>query len=133
MNDKPRYHYRFAQFSKAFEMLREAVESVEQLNRLEQEGLIQRFEYSFELGWKLMKDYLQDQGITTTSPPQTIKTAFSEGLLQDGDSWIIMLESRNLLSHTYNEEQFYRAIELIESTFFPNLIDLKHRFEEQLL
>ena len=109
------------------------MEDVDHLNRLEQEGLIQRFEYSFELAWKLLKDYLDDQGITVTSPRKTIKTAFSEGIIKDGDSWIVMLESRNILSHTYNQEHFKKSVEMIENTFFPNLTNLHRTFKEDLM
>lgn len=133
MNDKPRYHYRFSQFTKAYHLLEDAVKNIQNLNRLEKEGLIQRFEYSFELAWKLLKDYLDDQGISVTSPRQTIKTAFSQGIIKDGDSWIVMLESRNLLSHTYNEEQFEKSVEMINTEFYPNLSNLKTTFENKLL
>jgi nucleotidyltransferase substrate binding protein (TIGR01987 family) len=78
------------------------------LSELEQEGLAQRFEYTFELAWKTLKDYLAFQGIALTppSPRQAIKEAYALGILSDGALWLEMLDRRNWLTHAYDEATF---------------------------
>ena len=69
------------------------------------DGVIQRFEFSYELCWKLMKNYLEDEGIQEAkSPKSTFREAFKIGIIKDGDIWIDMLNDRNLTSHVYDEE-----------------------------
>ena len=68
------------------------------------DATIQRFEFTYELSWKLMKSYLEYNGVTDISSPRsTIKTSFKEGLIEDGELWLKMLEDRNRTSHTYDE------------------------------
>lgn len=77
----------------------------EEFTDLEREGLIQRFEYTYELAWNTMKDYLEDQGYRDiTGSKDTVKQAFQSGLITDGETWFDMIESRKLTSHTYDEE-----------------------------
>ncbi len=78
------------------------------LSDLEKEGAIQRFEYTFELAWKTLKDYLIYSGIIfdQITPRAVIKQAFAARIIEDGQIWIEMLEQRNLMSHTYNREIF---------------------------
>lgn len=130
MQDKSRSNYRFKQFNKALLLLEDAVDDIENLNRLEKEGLIQRFEYTFELSWKLLKDYLDENGFEVTSPRQVLKTAFKEQLIDHGDEWMVMLDSRNLLSHTYNKDQFDKAIQMITQSFITRLKQLQKAFNE---
>jgi nucleotidyltransferase substrate binding protein (TIGR01987 family) len=85
---------------------------------LEKEGLIQRFEYTFELAWKTLKDYLESQKVNVVFPREVIKAAFHYGLINDGESWMDMLDKRNLLAHTYDEANFEMAIEMIKDSYF---------------
>lgn len=74
------------------------------LSELEQQGLIQAFEFVFELAWNLLKDYFLYQGLADISGPRdAIRTAFKQGLIADGEGWMEMIKSRNLSSHTYDE------------------------------
>ena len=105
MNDEPRWKYRFTNFSRAFTLLRDALEpGVEALNQLEREGVIHRFEYTFELAWNTLKDRLEYDGIVfdTVTPRSVIRQAFQSGFIGDGETWLYMLTDRNLRSHTYD-------------------------------
>ncbi len=117
-----RWKQRFQNFDRAYVLLRDAMENgPASLNALEKEGVIQRFEYSFELAWKTIKDYLEDDGVifATTTPRQVLKEAFAVNLLSDGQVWIDMLDHRNLLSHTYNRANFEKAVEAIHARYLP--------------
>ena len=101
----PRWQYRFRNFSRAHALLREAAEDdPKHLSDLEREGLIQRFEYTFELAWKTLKDRLEYDGvhIPTVTPRNVIRGAFAAGLIDDGEAWIDMLTDRNAMSHEYD-------------------------------
>ena len=97
-----RWHYRFRNFSRAFGRLQHALqEGSEALNELEQEGVIQRFEYTFELAWKTLKDYLEYHGVVLdeVAPRTVIRNAYQAKLISDGERWIDMLTDRNRMSH----------------------------------
>jgi nucleotidyltransferase substrate binding protein (TIGR01987 family) len=104
----------------------------EALNQLEKEGVIQRFEYCFELAWKTVKDYMEASGVVfdVVMPRQVIKDAFAAKVLNDGATWIAMLDHRNLLSHTYNPVVFEQAVAAIHQRYLPQLEQL-HRFLQQ--
>lgn len=121
MNEEDvRWKQRYANFSKAFFQLTEFVEKPE-LNKFEAQGLIQCFEYTFELAWKTAKDYLESQGFTVKSPRQTIQVSFQIELITDGHIWIDALEKRNLLAHTYDENRTQEAAKLICGPYYTML------------
>lgn len=122
-----RWRQRFHNFDKAFTQLSSAVKQFETLSDLEKEGLIQRFEYSFELAWKTMKDYLESQAVEAKFPREVIKQAFHYEIITDGDAWMDMLEKRNLIAHTYNEKNFNIALDAIINSYFGALQKL-HSF-----
>ena len=100
-----RWKQRYENFVKAFLLLREVIEmDLDQLNRLEKEGIIQRFEYTFELAWKVLKDKMEDDGIVmeTISPKYVVRKAFETKYITDAETWLLMIGDRNLMSHTYN-------------------------------
>jgi nucleotidyltransferase substrate binding protein (TIGR01987 family) len=102
-NPDIRWKQRFQNFDRAFGLLRVTLkDGPDSLNQLEKEGVIQRFEFSFELAWKTLKDYMEHGGFVfaTITPRQVIKDAFAAKILKDGQVWIDMLDHRNLLSHT---------------------------------
>ncbi len=122
MNGKEiRWLQRFDNFNRAYTMLHDAVKRFDQLSVLEKEGLIQRFEYTFELAWKTIKDYLEAQGVIAGFPREVIKAAFHYNIIKDGDVWMDMLERRNILAHTYDEERFKQAVALIKETYFDQI------------
>ena len=136
MAEEVRWHYRFRNFSRAFTLLREALESeVEALSQLEREGVIQRFEYTFELAWNLLKDRLEYDGIalSTVTPRQVIRQAFQAKFIQDGEAWINMLTDRNLMSHTYDCEKFEAVVRKIQSQYLVILGELYERLSLEAL
>ena len=124
-----RWRQRFQNFRRAFYLLREALEdkNIEEYSDLEREGIIQRFEYTFELGWKTFKDYLEFSGINLTEamPRKVIKecaavNVFSEAEINP-DVFMDMMLSRNALSHTYDFEQFKQVIVKIKEQYLSEL------------
>ena len=99
-----RWKQRFENYLHAFKQLDSAVQLMRTrpLSELEEQGLIQAFEFTHELAWNVMKDYFQYQGATQiTGSRDATREAFQKGLIRDGDGWMAMLRSRNLSSHTY--------------------------------
>jgi len=124
MNEKPRWHTRFDNFKRAFTLLRAAIEQ-ETLTQLEKEGVIQRFEYTMELAWKVMKDYLESNNVVfdQITPRAVIRRAFEAGIIKDGETWQNALDARNKMSHTYNFEVFEHVIADIRSHYLSVLDD----------
>jgi len=121
-NPDVRWIQRFQNFSRAYTLLREIEDAnLDVLKPIEQEGFIQRFEYTFELLWKTLKDYLDESGITLTeaTPRVVIKTAFAASILDDGQVFVDMMLARNLLSHTYDFEKFHEILKRVQSEFLP--------------
>jgi nucleotidyltransferase substrate binding protein (TIGR01987 family) len=125
-----RWRQRYQNLLRAYALFDEGV-MAKNLNRLEKEGLIQRFEYTFELSWKTMKDYLEARGIDANYPRDVIKEAFASGLVGSGEVWMEMLERRNLLSHTYDEKSFEMAFELVKGSFYSAIEDLVRKLESE--
>lgn len=114
-----RWKQRFANLQRAYALLSETVGQIQSLSILEKEGMVQRFEYTFELTWKTLKDYLEAQGVEAKFPREVIRQAFHYEILEDGDIWMDMLEKRNLMAHTYDESNFLRAVNDIAELYFP--------------
>lgn len=123
-----RWRQRLTNFRKALVQLKEFVEKPE-LNKFEKQGLIQCFEYTFELAWKTLKDYLEDQGFTVRSPRMAIQTGFQMQLLADGHVWIDALEKRNLMAHTYDERLTDEAEQLIRTVYYDMLQEFNRYLE----
>src|SRR5208283_1068654 len=124
MNVDIRWKQRFDNFDRAFVLLREALEDgLAALSQLEKEGTIQRFEVAFELAWKTMKDYLEENGLVVNpaTPRNIIKEAFAAKLLNDGQVWIDMMLHRNLLSHTYDIKVFEEVLQAVARRYLPAL------------
>ena len=118
--DPPRWQYRFMNFSRAYERMGELVSQAEArpLSDIEQEALVGRFGVAWELAWKLLKDYLQYDGVDVDpiTPRSTIRAAFSAGLITMPEPWFQALDARNTIAHTYDAESF-QAIVTISSAF----------------
>jgi nucleotidyltransferase substrate binding protein (TIGR01987 family) len=131
VNPDIRWKQRFQNFEKAFTLLHEALEKgPSMLSLLEKEGVIQRFEYSFELAWKTVKDFLEADGllITPVTPRQVLKDAFVAKIIVDGQVWIDMLDHRNLLSHTYDSSVFEEAVDAIAARYLHAMDELQKFF-----
>ena len=130
-NPDIRWKQRFQNFDHGFALLRQALErGPSALNQLEKEGVIQRFEYCFELAWKTVKDYLEEGGlvISPVTPRQVLKDAFAAKVISDGQVWIEMLDHRNLLSHTYDCVVFEKAVDALAARYLPALLELHGYF-----
>ncbi|MBU1666237.1 MAG: nucleotidyltransferase substrate binding protein [Gammaproteobacteria bacterium] len=137
MVDDIRWKQRFSNFLKAFQTLSRAVAITEQreLSELEEQGLIQGFEFTHELAWNVLKDYLEDQGFSgLIGSKDASRTAFRNGLIEEGEVWMDMIKARNLSSHTYNPEVAENIVENILQRFYPafeNLADKMNALMDQ--
>jgi nucleotidyltransferase substrate binding protein (TIGR01987 family) len=120
MSNENRWIQRLQNLNRAFKRLADACNQ-EDYNDLEVAGLVQTYEFTFELCWKTLKDKLVFEGYEVNSPRETIKKAFEMGLVKDVDQWLEALDSRNLFSHTYEDEIAKQAITLIKEKFEPML------------
>ena len=119
-------------FDKAFSQLKEAVELAQRrpLSKLEAQGLIQGFEYTHELAWNTLKDFLEERGVRDLyGSRDTTRAAFRTGLVENGETWMAMIQSRNLTSHTYNEAIAAQIVEAILDTYFAEFQALQARLK----
>lgn len=124
MSEDIRWQQRFNNYSKALAQLREAVILAHErpLTKLEGQGLIQGFEFTHELAWKTLKDFLENRGVQDLyGSKDVIRHAFNVGLIENGQIWMDMIQSRNLTSHTYNEETAAQISAAILGEYFPEL------------
>ncbi len=129
----PRWHLRLDNYRRALARLDEAVRLAQQrpLSELERQGLIQAFEFSFELAWNLLKDYLDYQGVSLiTGSRDAIREAFARGLIDAGEAWLGMLQDRNRTVHTYNEPVAAAIAERILQHYHPLFQQLSARMEQ---
>lgn len=129
--DDIRYIQRFENYQKSFLLLKEAL-SINNPSIVEKGGVIQFFEVSFELSWKLMKDYLEYQGYEVSSPRESIKRSFGINLIENGTLWLDALMDRNLTTHIYDEEIAQRIYNKIKNEYFVLLESLYLKFREKL-
>jgi nucleotidyltransferase substrate binding protein (TIGR01987 family) len=130
MSDDIRWLQRFANYIKALLSLSDAVALADErpLSKLEQQGLIQAFEFTHELAWNVLKDYLDQQGIfALIGSRDASRSAFQNGLITDGEAWMDMIKARNLTSHTYNPEVADSVTRDILVRFYPAFCALRQR------
>jgi len=128
-----RWVQRFEHFMKAFSQLREAVELTQQrpISKLEEQGLIQAFEYTHELAWNTLKDFLDARGVRRLyGSKDATREAFKIGLIENGEAWMDMIKSRNLTSHTYDEAVASEIVSAILGSYFAEFESLKATLEE---
>lgn len=126
-----RWKQRFENFNKSYVLL-DKYSKKEGLSELEQAGLIQFFEMTFELAWKVLKDYLESEGYIVKSPRETIKQAFQIELINDGHIWMEALTIRNLTTHIYDEKLVKKLVNDIINVYFPELKLLHDKLEKEL-
>ncbi len=123
MNEQDiRWQQRYANYKKALRQLQSAVELSKhrELSQLEKQGMIQAFEFTHELAWNVLKDYLQDQGTQDINGSKdATREAFKVELIADGESWMAMIQSRNASTHTYNEHTAEELVEAIVERYYP--------------
>jgi len=132
MNQKEiRWRQRFENFEKSYLLLKQSME-IESPSVVERAGLIQFFEITVELSWKLLKDYLESQDVNPKFPRDVIKEAFRYELIEDGDAWMTMLGDRNLTVHTYNETTAAEIESKIRTVFVPAIDQLHCLLKEKV-
>ena len=128
-----RWQQRLQSFRKAFKRLSDAVQisQARKLSELEQQGLIQAFEFTHELAWNVLKDYLDYQGIQGVIGSRgATREAFKNGLISDCTAWMEMIKSRNQTSHTYNEATANEITAAVVGCYFSQFEDFLQRFTE---
>lgn len=125
-----RWRQRFENFEKAYKRL-EKYSQYELKSEIEKAGIIQFFEMTFELAWKVLKDYLEAEGYIVKSPRETIKQAFQIGLIEEGHTWIDVLSNRNLSTHTYDEAFAEKFVTNIQHVYFPMFKNLYDKLVEE--
>ena len=135
MTEDIRWKQRFDNYKRALHQLTLAVRLLEQrpLSDLEKQGLIQGFEFTHELAWNVLKDYLEHEGFQgLIGSRSTVREAFRRGLILDGEAWMDMIEKRNLSSHTYNQDVATNVVSAICVNYYPAFIALQQYFEKEL-
>ncbi|MFZ2463473.1 nucleotidyltransferase substrate binding protein [Caldifermentibacillus hisashii] len=125
-----RWRQRFDNFKKSYQLL-EKYSSLELTSEIEKAGLIQFFEITFDLALKVLKDYLEAQGYIVKSPRETIKQAYQMEVIDDGHVWIEALSSRNLTTHTYDEQFTEKFVQDIQQVYFPLFKSLYEKLLEE--
>lgn len=130
-NNEIRWQQRFISFNKAYSQLERFMQA-EKLNEMEEQGLIKAFEYTYELSWKTLQDLFKEKGyLDIVGPKPVIEQSFQDGYITDGNGWLRMHLSRNLTSHTYDEETANEIVEKIRTEYFYLLSCLKDRLEDE--
>jgi nucleotidyltransferase substrate binding protein (TIGR01987 family) len=129
MEQDIRWKQRFSNLKKAYIQLSEAVE-MDEYTDLEREGMIQRFEYTYELAWNTIKDFYEYQGDKDIQGSwDAIRLAFERGLIQEGEIWMKMIDNRQRTSHTYNKETAEEIAELIREYYCDEIGNLIAKLE----
>lgn len=129
MTEDIRWQQRFDNYSKALRQLTRFIEKGE-LNEFELQGLIQCFEYTYELAWNTMKDLFESQGESgIMGSREAIRLAFRRGLIEDGETWMEMIKGRALTSHTYNEDVADKVALSIKNLYYKAFVSLHRKLE----
>lgn len=127
-----RWHQRLKNFEQAFNQLSKFIDK-KTLNELEEQGLIQCFEYNFELAWNSIKDFYKAQGETDIQGSRdAFRMAFNRGLISKGELWMQMIKSRTLTSHTYNEDTASEVVDSITNTYYSLFKELMDSLKSHL-
>lgn len=130
MNEDIRWKQRFFNFNKALTQLQKFIDKGE-LSELEAQGLVKAFEYTYELAWNTIKDFLEFSGQSDIyGSRDAIRKGFQLGLITDGEGWMDMLKSRNQTSHTYNEDTTRQINNAVVSRYYGLFIRLRTKFEQ---
>ena len=134
MNNDIRWRQRFQNFEKAFLLLNEISDKeINSFSSLEKEGIVQRFEILIELSWKVLKDYLENEGYDEVkNGKQAIRQAFQDEIITNAEDWMDALKRRNLTSHTYDEKILKETVNYILNEFYPIVRDLYQKLKTKL-
>ena len=130
---QPKWLERLSIFKNAIARMAEVVELSKQrtLNQFERDSLIKRFEFTYEMAWKLMMSFEKEYGVTELlGSKDVVRTAFSMSLIDNGEAWLEMIDDRNKTSHLYDEEMAADVTEEIIDTYYPLFMELQGKMEE---
>lgn len=133
MNKDIRWLQRFDNYTRVLKQLQSAVKLSRQRNltELEAQGMVQTFEYTHELAWKTLKDFLKNRGISNIyGSNDATKEAFRLGLIKEGEIWMNMIKSRNMTLHTYNEDTAHEIVTDILAKYYHEFVTLKEALTE---
>ncbi len=133
MDNPIRWKQRFDNFERAYQHLVALVEIRErrELSEIEKIALIQVFEFTFELAWKTLKDYLDEQGYDYHGSRNVIRQAFKSEYITDGELWMEALRMRNLTARAYDQTIMEKVITFVLDSFFPLVRDWYYDFQRQ--
>lgn len=135
MTEDIRWIQRFDNFKRSLKQLDNAIALMAErdLSELEEQGVIQAFEYNYELAWNILKDFYEYQGEQNIQGSRdAIKVAFRRGLISDADVWLKMIKSRVLTVHTYNEDVTQKILEDIIHKYYPEFVALRNRLTQHM-
>lgn len=119
--ESPPWRLRLEQFEKAFSLLQQSLE-IDEPTQIDKGAIVKFYEMSFELAWKAMKDYVAAEGIEANSPRESIKHAFGQQIIDNGELWLKALKDRNLTAHVYKEAIADKVIGDIRSQYLEMLL-----------
>ncbi|MCI5125547.1 MAG: nucleotidyltransferase [Candidatus Electrothrix sp. AR5] len=129
MNEDIRWKQRFSNYQKALRQLQRFIDKGE-LSELEEQGLIKSFEYTYELAWNTLKDFLEFKGQSDIyGSRDAIRKAFQLGIIEDGEIWMDMIKSRNRTSHTYNEDTAKEISRTVISVYSNAFKEMDQKFD----
>ena len=134
-NENIRWKQRFENFVNALKQLKNAkkINSEREFSELELQGVIQAFEVTQELSWKVMKDFLEEQGTTELfGSKNAVKEAFNIGLITNGEIWLDMIKTRNLTSHIYDESEILKILSIVLNDYFESFIEFESKMKKYL-
>ncbi|HRY83369.1 MAG TPA: nucleotidyltransferase substrate binding protein [Candidatus Cloacimonadota bacterium] len=132
MSSDIRWSQRYQNYKRALGLL-EAAAKLDKLSDLETEGMIQRFEYTFELAWKTLKDFLEEQGFAEiVGSREAIRLAFANDIIAEGETWMDMIRARNLSTHLYDSSKARLIANDISSSYLPCFQQLRQYLDNQV-
>jgi nucleotidyltransferase substrate binding protein (TIGR01987 family) len=127
-----RWEQRFQNYERALAALSRGLQQRE-YNELERQGLIQAFEYCYELAWKTLQDIITERGFVDIAGPRPVlQKSFELGLISDGHAWMQMVKSRNATAHTYDEQKALEIIAIVRSQYHQLFVDLDKRLRREV-
>ncbi len=125
-----RWQQRFSNYKKALAQLKKFIDKGD-LSELEKQGLVKAFEYTYELSWNTLKDFLEYQGKSRLIGSRDVfREAFKENIIVDGEEWMNMLKSRNITIHTYNQKTADEITDKVFNSYFQLFCDLEIYFND---
>lgn len=127
-----RWEQRFQNYERALAVLSRGLQQRE-YNELERQGLIQAFEYCYELAWKTLQDIIDERGFVGIAGPRPVlQKAFELGIISNGHQWMEMVKSRNATVHTYDEQKALEIISIVRSQYYALFVELEIRLRKEM-